>query len=155
MSRSREKGAIMTEGKLSFEISNDLSQLKTLSENLEEYGMSIGLTQKTIFQMNLALDELVTNIITYGYTDDAQHWIQISISLKDGVLTIRIEDDGVFFNPVQARKPNTGCPIEEREIGGLGIHFMKHCVDEMVYERCGNKNILTLKKSLEEIEESS
>ena len=139
----------MTEGRISFELKNSLSELDKICGHLEQFGESQGLSQRTIFKINLALEELVNNTISYGYTDDADHWIKVAISLEDGVLVISLEDDGIPFNPVEAKKPDCGCPIEERKIGNLGIHLCKIFMDEMAYERRGNKNILTLKKSLD------
>ena len=141
----------MTEGRISFELKNSLSELDKICGHLEQFGESQGLSQRTIFKINLALEELVNNTISYGYTDDDDHWIKIAISLEDGVLVISLEDDGIPFDPVEAKKPDCECPIEERKIGNLGIHLCKHFMDEMAYERRGNKNILTLKKSIDQL----
>ncbi len=141
----------MTEGRISFELKNSLSELKIVSKNLELFGRSLGLPQRTIFKINLALEELVSNIISYGYVDDDDHWIKIAISLEGGVLVISLEDDGVPFNPVEAKEPDCGCPIEDREIGNLGIHLCKKFMDDLIYERRGNKNIVVLRKDVEDI----
>ena len=141
----------MTEGRISFQLKNSLSELDRICNHLEQFGESQGLSQRTVFKINLALEELVSNTISYGYPDDEDHWIKIVISLVDGVLIIKIEDDGIPFNPVEAKKPDCGCPIEERKVGNLGIHLCKHFMDHMVYERRGNKNILTLKKSVDQV----
>ncbi len=141
----------MTEGRISFELKNSLSELKKVSKNLELFGRSQDLPQRTIFKINLALEELVSNIIYYGYVDDDDHWIKIAISLEGGVLVISLEDDGIPFNPVEAREPDCGCPIEDREIGNLGIHLCKQFMDDLIYERRGNKNIVVLRKDVEDI----
>ncbi len=138
----------MIAGKISFEISNNLSELNTLHQNLEELGKSIELPKKCIFEINLAVEELFTNIIAHGYKDSAEHWIKVDVWQENGMLIIRIEDDGVPFNPVEFKKPDLKCPVEEREIGGLGIHLTKQFTCEIAYERCGDKNVLTLKRSL-------
>ena len=141
----------MTKGRISFELKNSLSELDTLYQNLEGFGESLGLSQKMIFKINLALEELVSNIISYGYSDDEEHWIKIVISLEDGVLVVSLEDDGIPFNPTEARAPDCGCPIEERQIGNLGIHLCKQFMDDLIYERRGNKNIVVLRKDVEEV----
>jgi len=141
----------MTEGRISFELKNSLSELKKVSKNLELFGRSLDLPQRTIFKINLALEELVSNIIYYGYVDDDDHWIKIAISLEGGVLVISLEDDGIPFNPVEAREPDCGCPIEDRKIGNLGIHLCKQFMDDLIYERRGNKNIVVLRKDVEDI----
>lgn len=141
----------MTEGSFSFELRNSLSELDTLCRNLERLGGTLGLSQRTIFKVNLALEELVSNIISYGYKDDDDHWIKVALSVEDGVLVINLEDDGIPFNPIEAEEPDCGCPVEERVIGNLGIHLCKQFMDDLIYERRGNKNIVTLKKSVEEV----
>ena len=141
----------MTEGRISFELKNSLSELKIVSKNLELFGMSLDLPQRTIFKINLALEELISNIISYGYVDDDDHWIKIAISLEEGVLVISLEDDGIPFNPVDAKEPDCGCPLEERKVGNLGIHLCKQIMDDLIYERRGNKNIVILRKDVEEI----
>ncbi|UCH21610.1 MAG: ATP-binding protein [Deltaproteobacteria bacterium] len=135
--------------KTSFKLKNNLSELDTLCRNLQQFGNSLGLTKKCIFQINLALDELFTNIISYGYPDSADHWINIAISHENGTLIIRIEDTGVPFDPDSVKTPELIDKIEDCRVGGLGIHLIKKLMDEIVYERCGNKNILTLKKNIE------
>jgi anti-sigma regulatory factor (Ser/Thr protein kinase) len=141
----------MTEGRISFELKNSLSELKIVSKNLELFGMSLDLPQRTIFKINLALEELLSNIISYGYVDDDDHWIKVAISLEEGVLVISLEDDGIPFNPAEAKEPDCGCPLEDREIGNLGIHLCKQFMDDLIYERRGNKNIVILRKDVEEI----
>lgn len=136
--------------KISFEFRNSLSELDTLRRNLEEFGKSLGMSKKSIFQINLAMEEVFANIISHGYTDDEEHWIKITMWHQDGTLTLRIEDDGIPFNPVEAEAPDLECPLEEREIGGLGCHLMRCLMNDIVYERSGNRNILTMKKTIGE-----
>ncbi|MEJ2102216.1 MAG: ATP-binding protein [Desulfobacterales bacterium] len=136
----------MAKNKVSFKLKSNLSELDTLCEQLERFGQSIGLSPKCIFEANLALDELFTNIINYGFADQNEHIIKITIDHRDDKLVFSIEDDGVPFNPTKARTPDLECSIEECKIGGLGIHLAKNLMDEVCYQRCKNKNVLTLKK---------
>lgn len=139
----------MTENRISLKLKNSLSEVDTLCRSLEEFGESLGLARKAIFEICLAMEEVVNNIISYGYTDDAIHWIEIAISHENGTLIILIEDDGIPFDPLKAEEPDCECPIEQRKVGNLGIHLTKKYVDEMVYERQGDRNILTLRKNVE------
>lgn len=132
----------------SFNLKSKLSELDKLCEHLEAFGQSIGLSQKFIFEINLALDELFTNIISYGFSDDDEHDIKITITPENEQIVISIEDDGVAFNPVDAETPDLECTIENCKIGGLGIHIIKKLMDEVCYQRCDNKNILTMRKSI-------
>jgi anti-sigma regulatory factor (Ser/Thr protein kinase) len=142
----------MAKNKVSFKLKSNLSELDVLYQNLEKFGKSIGLSKKSIFEANLALDELFTNIISYGFDDKNEHTIKITISLQNGDLIFNIEDDGIPFNPTKVETPDLECTIEECRIGGLGIHLAKNLMDEVCYQRCNDKNILTLKKNIKETE---
>ena len=139
----------MTEKSYAFELKNDLSELDRLCQKCESVGESIGMPKKLIFEMNLALDELFTNIISYGFEDDKEHLIKIEIKVDENELSMRIEDDGIPFDPVLAEAPDLECRIEECKIGGLGIHLIKKLMDEIRYERVNDVNILYLKKHID------
>jgi anti-sigma regulatory factor (Ser/Thr protein kinase) len=96
----------------------------------------------------LVLDELLTNIISYGYTDSDTHQITVELTVVDGAMTIRIVDDGVAFNPFEQDAPDLESSIERRELGGLGIHLVKKFMDDYSYQRSDEFNIVTLSKSL-------
>ena len=136
----------MPKGKISFKLSNSLSELNKLNQKIDTFGMQIGLTNKLKFEINLVLEEIFTNIISYGYRDEKEHWIAVTISSENDTITIRIEDDGIFFNPLESETPDLKCPVGERPVGGLGVHIVKHYTQCCEYERRKNKNILTLKK---------
>jgi serine/threonine-protein kinase RsbW len=140
----------MQADKISLEYRNSIIELDRLHRDLEEIGTSLGLPRRTIFQINLAMEEVFSNIIAHGYADEAEHRIKITVSYHDKTLILRTEDDGIPFNPREAEAPDLECPLEERPIGGLGCHLMKCLMDDIVYERLGNKNILTMKKAIVE-----
>ena len=142
----------MAKRKVSFKLKSNLSELDALCQNLEKFGQSMGLSKKCVFEANLALDELFTNIISYGFDDKNEHTISITIALQNDDLVVHIEDDGIPFNPTNAETPDLECSIEECRIGGLGIHLAKNLMDEVCYQRCKDKNILTLKKNIKETE---
>ena len=133
----------------SFELKSSLSELDRLCENLETFGKKFGLSKKLIFEINLALDELFTNIISYGFKDDKEHVIKVTLTPRNDELCLCIEDDGRPFNPTDFETPDVSCSVEECKIGGLGIHIMKKLMDEVCYERCGDKNVLNLRKKIE------
>ena len=138
----------MADTRLSFKLKNNLSELDTLEERLDQFCDQLGLTSKCLCEINLALEELFTNIISYGYSDDDEHWVRFTLSYKNGTITMEIEDDGMPFNPIDAEEPDIKSPIEDRKIGGLGIHLTKKIMDEMIHRRKADKNILILKKAL-------
>ena len=142
----------MAKNTVSFKLKSNLSELDALCQKLEKFGQTMGLSKKCIFEANLALDELFTNIISYGFDDKSEHTISITISLQNDELVFSIEDDGIPFNPTEVETPDLECTIEECRIGGLGIHLAKNLMDEVCYQRCKDKNILTLKKNIRETE---
>jgi len=138
-----------TTGSVSFELRNNLSELATLSEKMESVGQALNLSRRCLFEMNLALDELFTNILSYGFQDQSEHFIRVNISADHDVLTVVLEDDGMAFNPVDRIPPELPCTLDECKVGGLGIHLVKNLMDEIVYERRAGTNVLTLKKAIE------
>lgn len=137
-----------SKGEICIELKNHLSELERLSHFLEEFGESNLLPLKVIMEINLALDEIFTNIVSYGYKDQEQHLIHIHLSLAEKELNIRVEDDGFPFNPLEIPEPDLNLPLEERKTGGLGIHFVRNMLEELKYERLRGKNILVMKKKL-------
>ncbi len=131
------------------ELKNNLSELDHLCQTCEEIGRSIGISDKSIFEMNLALDELFTNIISYGFQDQQEHTIKIVITIEGDLLHMCIEDDGLPFNPLASKTPDFQCGIEECKIGGLGIHLIRKLMDDVQYQRLADKNILVLKRKIQ------
>ena len=129
-----------------FELTSNLSELNTLCWHLDECGNMMELSQRCRTELNLGLDELFTNIISYGFDDQSEHHIKFSLSKTDETLVVEIEDDGIPFNPLDAADPGVARDLESINIGGLGIHLMKKMVDDINYQRSEGKNKLTLKK---------
>ena len=97
---------------------------------------------------NLAIEELVTNCIKHGYDDTDEHTIEVTLKLSANELALTVTDDGHPFNPLELPEPDLHLPMEDRPIGGLGIHLLRKMSDRMEYARTGGKNRLTLRKSL-------
>lgn len=136
-------------GSILITLHNDLSELTHLAEAIESFGEEMGLGMKLVYMLNLALDELVTNVVSYGYDDPtSQGAISLSLAVKDGRLTATLEDDGRPFNPLAQIPPDTDLPLEERQIGGLGVHFVRTMMDDVQYHRIDGRNRLTLVKTL-------
>lgn len=132
----------------SFSLKSDISELSVLAENIENFGNDNGISDKTVFELNLVLDELFTNLVSYGCQSD-KHNFEIILKLKDGLLTLWIQDDGHKFNPLEAPEPDMECACEERKIGGLGIHFMRKIMDSIEYAWVDGKNKLKLTKNIQ------
>ncbi|MFO7708575.1 MAG: ATP-binding protein [Desulfobacterales bacterium] len=134
-----------------FSLRSDISELQTLGQRLESIGAELNLSKRCLFELNLALDELFTNIISYGFEDGRQHRIDVTITADDRVLNVTIEDDGVAFNPIERQSPCLPHSVDDCRVGGLGIHLIRNLMDEVCYRRDGQRNVLTLKKKIETI----
>ncbi len=127
---------------------NRLNELGRLAEAVAAFARANGLSRDTANDVNLVLEEVITNIIRYGYEDDREHEIVVRGCLAHGELRLEVEDDARAFNPLQVPPPDTEQPLEERPVGGLGIHFVRRLMDHVSYRRRRNRNILTLRKTL-------
>ena len=126
-------------------LKNDLAELARIAEAVEMHGKSRGWPARWVMNVNLSLDELITNIVSYGYRDSAEHEILVTLTEKDGALVVVLEDDGIAFDPLSAApEPELEAGVEERRIGGLGVYFVKSLMDEVAYERRAGRNRLTL-----------
>ncbi len=104
--------------------------------------------EHVVLSMNFALEEIITNIISYGYQDSQEHGIDLRLSVENGSLIAEVEDDATPFNLLEAKDPDLSLPMEDRPIGGLGIHLTKKMMDELHYEHRDGKNVLRLSKKL-------
>lgn len=139
-----------TQNTISIRLKNDLNDLKRLNKALSVLEKQLDLTSKCHCQLNIILEEIFTNILKYAFTDKNTHFIDIRIAYEKEFLTIQVEDDGHPFNPFEAKKPNLDAPLEERDIGGLGVFFIKQFADEIIYKRKKNKNYIALKKKIDQ-----
>jgi len=131
-----------------FRISNNLDNISVLMEQAEEFFTAHGISKQTVLQIDLSLDELLTNTISYGYEDFGKHEILVRLFFLDGTLTAEIQDDGIAFNPLEQPEPDLSQNIEERPIGGLGIHLVRKTMDVIDYRHKDGYNILTIKKHI-------
>lgn len=127
-------------------LKNQLDEIQKLVAAIEDYGAKHDLSARIVHVFTLALDELITNIISYGYDDQGEHRINVRFILQGSELAAELEDDGKPFNPLDRPAPDVDLSIEDREIGGLGIHFVRELMDKVEYRRENDRNILTLRK---------
>ncbi|WP_272699141.1 SpoIIE family protein phosphatase [Desulfovibrio sp. Fe33] len=140
----------MTRHSITFRMSNKENCFKRFRPKVEAFGAEHGLHPKIVFQLTLILDELITNIISYGYADFDEHPIDATVALEGDLLTIMVEDDAEPFNILEAPEPELELPLEERSkpVGGLGVHLVKSMVQDIHYKRENGKNVLTLNKDI-------
>lgn len=129
---------------LSFAVVNDLSEIPRMAARVEEFCVARKISGKIVYRFNLSLDEVLTNVISHGLTQ-GRHEIAVSVALDDGNLVANVSDDGPAFDPLSAPAPDIRAPIEERKIGGLGIHLLRTLMDAVEYRRADGRNHLTFR----------
>jgi len=130
----------------SITITNAASELERVSALADDFATANRLSSDVVADLHVALDEVLTNIIKYSYTDDRVHEINIQFSIEDGVLVAGFEDDGRPFDPLIVPEPDVSVPLHERRVGGLGIHFLRNLMTDVDYTRVGGRNRLVLRK---------
>lgn len=123
---------------------NQISELIDAMERAGQFLQQHEVSGEAMYAANLAIEEMTTNIIKYGYDDAAVHEILLRVEMQPEHLVLLLEDDGHEFDPLKASEPDVNLPLEEREIGGLGIHLVRRFVRKMHYERRDGRNRLTI-----------
>lgn len=125
---------------------NDISELNRLVEFLEmmeeEWRFSPALTT----QLNLVLEEALSNVIFYAFEPGSENEIRCNFILKENELTIVLTDGGKPYDPTLKEDPDINLPAEDRPVGGLGIFLIKQIMDEVSYCRKDDQNHLTMVK---------
>lgn len=127
-------------------LANELPQIRHAAAALEAFACEHGIPARLAAQLTLALDEVLTNLVSYGFPGGGRHEILVNVRLADGRISLSVRDDGIPFDPLDIPGPDLGLAIEERRIGGLGIHFVRTIMDEVRYARDATFNILTMHK---------
>lgn len=115
--------------------------------NFGSFGEEKDIPLPVIHKICIVIDELLNNIISYAYKDSKEHIVDINIKLTGEKLVIEITDDGFPFNPIVMPPPDTKLGLEERELGGLGIHLVRNIMDDYQYKRSKGENIIVLIKN--------
>ena len=128
-------------------LANRLSEIERLSVEIDGFAAEHDLHAEALFQLQLVLDELVSNVIKYAHDDGLQHEILVRVEYDHGGWSAEVRDDGKAFDPLKAPPPRLDASIEERPIGGLGIHIVLSMMDSVMYRRENGQNILTVRKN--------
>jgi serine/threonine-protein kinase RsbW len=94
----------------------------------------------------IVLEELITNVAKYGYTNRSAGMAEVALQLEAFHLTIEFVDDGDPFNPLATPPPDLEAPLEERDLGGLGIHILRSLAEEIHYTRVEERNVILFKR---------
>lgn len=133
--------------KLSYK--NDLSELTKLAADIETFSADQDLPPEVVYALNLCLDEVLTNIISYGLKNKPDDYlIEMELSVNNAAVHATMRDNGVAFNPLKADEPDLNTKVEDRQVGGLGVYFLEQYMDNIQYEREDDQNVLTLSKNL-------
>jgi anti-sigma regulatory factor (Ser/Thr protein kinase) len=127
-------------------IRNDVADLAALRTAIERVATEHGIPQESQFQLQIALDEMVSNVIKYAWTEAGAHEIEVRITVRDDGVEVEIIDDGRMFDPLDAPQREKPLPGQRPRPGGLGVQMTKQLVDSIGYARIGNRNHTTLTK---------
>ena len=131
---------------LKLSLVNDLQEIGSAAAKIDAYCEARALAPQIAYAINLSVDEILTNTISYGYDDDEQHRIDLTLRAEGETLLVVIEDDGRAFDSSLAREPDVDATLEERSLGGLGLFLVQQMMDEVVYQRTDDRNVITLTK---------
>ena len=129
-------------------MSNDIEERNKLEPFLNGIFERENLDMSMLPQIDLALEEAVTNIIMYAYPEGEKGTAELNVEVADGQISATLIDSGTPFNPLQQQEANLDVSLEERKIGGLGIHLIKEIMDEVDYAYEEGRNLLRMKKRL-------
>ena len=127
-----------------WQIPNRIEALADVAKEVFTWLADIPLSSRAKYSAGLAIEEVVTNIIKYGYDDDHEHLVGIRISVTRDHLTLVFEDDGHPFDPTQRPPPDIEKIVESQKAGGLGIELVRRICENMSYQRVGDRNRLVL-----------
>ncbi len=137
---------------IQLQLKNNLAEVQRLGRAIAEYCAAQGIAAKTAHRITLALEELVTNTVSYGFRRDGVHLIDVTIEVAGvaagekagGSLKIVVIDDAWPFDPRQSQQASLDGALEERQIGGLGLHLIENLSDEIDYQQVAGRNCTTL-----------
>lgn len=129
---------------LAFSIPSDITMITPACVRLCDFAARNAMHPRECHRFNVAIDEILSNIILYGFPDKELHHIAIRLDLYTDRIELIIRDDGIPFNPLTYPEPDTTSPLEERVSGGLGIHLVRKLMSKVSYERKNGQNVLRL-----------
>lgn len=138
-------GAVST-GETLLILDCDLAGVERLGEWVAGFCERNGVPGVIGSELNLALEEIVINAIQHGRPESPEGAIRVSLRFEDGDIVAAVADRGAPFNPLLAPEPDLSTDLEQRGLGGLGIHLARRLVSSMEYERREGQNYLTLRK---------
>lgn len=127
---------------------NDIETIPQLNEFIDGFCEQRDIDNDITMSLNLAIEEAVVNVMNYAYPEGTVGYVDIEAEADDDYVTFVISDTGKPFDPTQKDEVNTELSVEDRPIGGLGIHLVRRMMDEISYRYADHRNILTLRKRI-------
>lgn len=113
---------------------------------LEAFAQEQKLPSAALQAADLALEEHLTNVLSYGFQDKGNHQIIVKLEVVAGEFLVEVQDDCRPFNPLARPEVDTSIPLDQKPIGGLGVHLIRRFMDHVEYRREGGKNIFSMRK---------
>ena len=129
---------------LSISFANDMQELTHVLQVVNVFLEPRALSSKLVYAVNLILEEILINIIKYGYEDTDSHEIVVQIEVEEEEVALTVIDDGKEFNPLTVPGPDRSKSAMDRIEEGLGLQFVRHMRNAMEYRREAEKNILRI-----------
>ena len=131
-------------------IKNQIAELARVNQFIEEIGEELGLDMEMQMNLNLVMEEMVSNVIFYAYPKGTEASIGLLAKSDGKELTFVLSDGGKEFDPTMQEDVDTDVNPADREIGGMGIYIVKNIMNEVSYQRLQGKNLLTMTKNISE-----
>jgi anti-sigma regulatory factor (Ser/Thr protein kinase) len=129
---------------MSLVLANRRNEIGRLLDAVEAFGNEHALGPDLVHRLSLALDEVVANVVRHAYDEAGAERIDVRLWLEGGLVVAEVEDRGRPFDPLRAPAPDLDAKVEDRPVGGLGLHLLRAVMDRLSYERRGNRNILRM-----------
>ena len=134
--------------KKELKLKNQISELERVNQFVEEIGDELGLDMELQMNLNLVMEEMVSNVIFYAYPQGTEAEIELVAESDGKEVTFVLSDSGKEFDPTMKEAVNTDINPAERDIGGMGIFIVKNIMNKVSYQRLEGKNLLTMKKDI-------
>jgi serine/threonine-protein kinase RsbW len=141
----RCKVAVM---QLTLELDADIESLATADKAVGDFAESMSWPDEATFKLKLVLEEILMNVISHGGDRSHKPHITLHLSQQKELVSMEISDDGIAYDPLTAPPPNLESHLDDRPIGGLGVHLVRALMDSVSYRFVGGRNHLLVTKTL-------
>jgi anti-sigma regulatory factor (Ser/Thr protein kinase) len=130
-------------------VPSEAGQLPVLAKFLQDFWSAAQLPAGQLLPFEIALEEIFMNVVMHGTPAGSKTSVEVSLALSGDSLTLAVEDEGPAFDPMTLPAPDVQAPLEERQVGGLGVYFVRQMMDSVSYARVGPRNRLRMSKHVE------